>query len=234
MGNITRDTSGYYYREWNSYTCWGADPQGYIYNGQYKPSNQYMYNNAELIFTQLKQAGWKNNSICAVIGNMCRECYLNAGQTQINYTIGGTNGGFGLVMWTPQTKYTNWARQENHDVNLAYWQVWFIINKPTPQEQQQWTEKFAYNYMSWAEFISDETHDVEYLTRAFFDCYEKGNPLKANMPYRIYCAEYYATEFYNYDPQDPVNPDPDPYKLMRHKMPLYMMLKKNRLIPTKY
>lgn len=225
---IEQDANGSYYNISNRAGCWGNDT-GYVYS-RYRADNPYMLNNAEKIFDILHNFGWSNNAICAVIGNMCGECSLNAGQTQIGYDIGGKSGGYGLVMWTPQTKYTNWARSENHGQYIAYWQLWFIDNKPTQEEQNQFTPKFEYDYISWDDFIHDSTHTVEWLTNCFFDCYEKGNPAKANMPYRRYCANWYATYFYDYVPTEPIIPDPAPFRGRKVKMPLWMELIRRRLM----
>lgn len=228
MAGIIQDSNGYYYRVTNQAGWAGADPHGY-YQGQYRWDNSYLLNNARVIFDQLYGYGWDRDSICAVIGNMARECRLNPAQTQDGYEIGGTSGGYGLVMWTPQTKYTNWCRSANHSVESAYWQLWFIENKPTPEEQRQFNEHDGHYNITWDDFIhNNRGYTVEELTAVWLKCYERAGV--AALSQRIYYATNYAQEFYNYVPSGPVDPDPSPYKPYKIKMPLWMMLGKRRNI----
>ena len=71
-------------------------------------SQEEMENNAKEIYTYFKDKGWTLNAIAGVLGNMQQESTINPGLWQslkeYNYS-----GGFGLVQWTPATKYTNWA-----------------------------------------------------------------------------------------------------------------------------
>ena len=224
MSSIQVDANGFYYRITNKAGWAGADPNGY-YQGQYRYDNPYLYNNAEKIYAQLLSYGWDRNSISAVIGNMARESALNAGQTQIGYEIGGSTGGFGLVMWSPQTKFTDWCRSTNHNVNSAYWQIWFINNRPTASERQQFNENNVLYPMTFNDFIHNTGNwTVEYLTRAWLACYERAGVSALNI--RLYYATNYANEFYDYDPQEPIDPDPAPYTPRIRKMPLWMMIKR--------
>lgn len=226
MAGIIQDENGFYYKVTNAPSWAGADPQGY-YQGQYRWDNPYLLNNAEHIYAQLLSYGWDRNSISAVLGNMGRECSLNPAQTQIGYEIGGSHGGYGLVQWTPQTKYTTWCRQTNHSVNSAYWQLWFIHNRPTEQEQRQFNEHNVLYPMTFDEFIHNSgEHSVEYLTRAWLACYERAGVSALNI--RLYYATNYADYFYDYDPTEPIDPDPTPYKPSSRKMPLWMMCNRNK------
>lgn len=53
--------------------------------------------------------GWTVNAVAGMLGNMEVESYINPGQTEIGYPVQTTSGGFGLVQWTPRTKYSDWA-----------------------------------------------------------------------------------------------------------------------------
>ena len=220
---IEQDEYGFYYNVTNRYMQWGADTAYYPDGGFYLPTNQYMQHNAEMVYTYLSEGedAWSFNAIMAVLGNMCKESAINPAQTQQGKDIGGRYGGYGLVMWTPQYKYRDWARQHNVSVNLGYYQLIYLDTMGS-----EWIAKPAYNNMTWEEFKHGQ-HSVDYLTEAFFDCYERGNPRTASMEYRKYCASYYADYFGGYVPPEPPSPPtPPPYK-DQHKMPVWMMTRRH-------
>ena len=74
-------------------------------------SNYLTYNqmkvNAEYIYKALKDKGWTLNAVAGMLGNMQRESTLNPGIWQ-NNDVGNTSLGYGLVQWTPATKYIDW------------------------------------------------------------------------------------------------------------------------------
>jgi RHS repeat-associated protein len=61
--------------------------------------------NAIFIYDYLRNKGWTKNAICAILGNMQYESGINPGRWQ-NGNI-DVNNGYGLVQWTPSTKYLN-------------------------------------------------------------------------------------------------------------------------------
>lgn len=77
----------------------------------FNTSNYLTYNqmkvNAKYIYECLKDKGWTLNAIAGMLGNMQRESTLNPGIWQ-NNDVGNTTGGYGLVQWTPATKYIEW------------------------------------------------------------------------------------------------------------------------------
>ena len=77
----------------------------------FNTSNYLTYNqmkvNAEYIYKALKDKGWTLNAVAGMLGNMQRESTLNPGIWQ-NNDVGNTTGGYGLVQWTPATKYIDW------------------------------------------------------------------------------------------------------------------------------
>ena len=82
----------------------------YIGN-EYNSSNYLTYTqmkiNAVYIYKSLKDKGWTLNAISGILGNMQRESTINPGIWQSN-NVGNMDGGYGLVQWTPATKYINW------------------------------------------------------------------------------------------------------------------------------
>lgn len=190
-------------------------------------TQEEMDNNAYMVRDQLLAYGWTIEAICGVLGNMRAESFINPAQTQIGYKIGGTEGGFGLVQWTPQTNYTDWAKNNNHDVNSGFWQVWCVdtlANVPT-----QWIPTSAFN-MSYTEF-KHSTLDCETLAEAFFRNYERGTA--STIPNRKAYAEYYWELFGGQptpptppEPPDPPKPDPRPYK-RAGRLPVWMKIRYN-------
>ena len=77
----------------------------------FNTSNYLTYNqmkvNAKYIYECLKDKGWTLNAVAGMLGNMQRESTLNPGIWQ-NNDVGNTTGGYGLVQWTPATKYIDW------------------------------------------------------------------------------------------------------------------------------
>lgn len=70
-------------------------------------SYEEMKNNAVIVRNYLLAKGWSINAISAILGNMQSESTINPGiweSLTVDY-----NRGFGLVQWTPATKYIDWA-----------------------------------------------------------------------------------------------------------------------------
>jgi hypothetical protein len=66
-----------------------------------------MEQNAIEIYTYFKRLGWTDNSISAMLGNMETESTINPNIWE-GLTV-DIERGYGLVQWTPSTKYTEWA-----------------------------------------------------------------------------------------------------------------------------
>ena len=62
--------------------------------------------NARYICKYLTNCGWTLNAIAGLLGNLEHESYINPGVTE----IGGS--GYGLVQWTPPSKFTNWCDKQ--------------------------------------------------------------------------------------------------------------------------
>ena len=67
--------------------------------------------NAQYIYNFMIRNGASQNAALAVLGNMYAESTCNPGIWQ-NLDSSRTDLGFGLVQWTPSTKYTNWQRKD--------------------------------------------------------------------------------------------------------------------------
>jgi hypothetical protein len=132
-------------------------------------------NNAQLVANHFKGTSWTPASISALCGNMRHESFLNPNIYEFGYGH-SLDRGYGLVQWTPATKYIDWANAnglpyKNGDSQLARidYEVdnniqWF--NNPNASE---------FDSISFADFRSGNGMDVATLTKCFMSKYEHPN-----------------------------------------------------------
>jgi hypothetical protein len=129
---------------------------------------------ATKIWKYLVGKGWTKESVAAVLGNMESESGIIADRWESD-NIGNMAGGYGLVQWTPATKYINWAKANG----LVYQDVisqckrleWEVAN------QQQ----FSHPSMTFKQFTQSK-QSPEVLADIFIRYYER--PYNANQPLR--------------------------------------------------
>ena len=66
-----------------------------------------MQNNVDIIHYYFITKGWTENAIAGMLGNMQSESSINPGIWEGLDEV--AKGGYGLVQWTPYTKYSDWA-----------------------------------------------------------------------------------------------------------------------------
>jgi hypothetical protein len=71
-------------------------------------------NNAQLTANHFKGTDWVKESLSALIGNMSHESSINPDMHELGYGDSPSRG-YGLVQWTPMTKYTDWASSQGLD-----------------------------------------------------------------------------------------------------------------------
>lgn len=198
---------------------------GDYYGNTYSTSNpltkSQMEVNALYIYSYLKHEGWSENAISALLGNMQAESTINPGRWQSDRVGGDSSGhGYGMVQWTPYTKYTNWCESAGYgdpsemDSNLA--RIMYEV-----ENNIQWYGTGDYYGMSFEEFSkSDES--VGYLAVGFLLCYERPADQSASVQaYRKGLAEDWYTYLTGREPIDP-NPDnPDSKKKNKYKFVLF-------------
>lgn len=159
---------------------------GQYYGNTYNSSNTLTQSeqalNARYIWNYLRNQGWTMNAVAGILGNMQSESTINPGRWQSDIVMPDdpTDSGYGLVQWTPYTKYTNWVQGDpsTMDNNLSR-----IIYEVT--NNLQWIPTTQYNYS-----FSDFTHSIDTpynLAMAFLRNYER--PLDPNQPQRGQQAE---------------------------------------------
>ena len=65
-----------------------------------------MRNNVLILYDFFARRGWTKQAMAAMFGNMEKESTINPG---IWESLRPYGGGFGLVQWTPYTKFSSWA-----------------------------------------------------------------------------------------------------------------------------
>lgn len=70
--------------------------------------------NAQLIVNHFKASDWTKESLAAMIGNMRHESSINPNMYEYGYGW-EEDRGYGLVQWTPRSKYWTWAVSQGLD-----------------------------------------------------------------------------------------------------------------------
>ena len=124
--------------------------------------------NAQYILNYLRARGWTKNAVCGLLGNMQKESTINPGRWQ----SGKENNmrvGFGLVQWTPASKYFNWADDQNLTSIAMDSELKRIIYELSNHIQYYATSSYD---LTFSEF-SKSTKSADYLARAFVHNYER-------------------------------------------------------------
>jgi hypothetical protein len=157
--------------------------------------------NAQLVANHFLTKGWTKNSICALCGNMRHESSINPDMYEYGYEW-IDNRGYGLVQWTPRTKYTDWAiangyAYENGDSQLARidYEADQNIQWIADGHRVRYNKESKYNF-SFAEFRANTTLTIDQLTEAFLWNYEGPNYTKGleSLPDRQAFARQVSTQ----------------------------------------
>lgn len=175
--------------------------------------------NAQLVANYFSALGWTPQAISAMCGNMRHESSINPDMYEYGYAWEDDRG-YGLVQWTPRSKYWDWAvarglPPRHGDSQLA--RIQYEIENGI-----QWIPISDYDYMTFEEF-SQSTLPVPYLTAAFTWSYERPNRQagEASMPARIAFAERVFNEL---DFEGGPGPGPGPG---RETMPYFIYRRHN-------
>ena len=125
-----------------------------------------MENNAAIIRNYLVNEGWTLNAIAGLLGNMEHESTINPQRWQSG-DYGNMSGGFGLVQWTPASKYIEWAGSDwetNHNKQLQRL-IWEMNNNEQYYSTSNYPESFRQ--------FSQSTKTPYYLACAFVYNYER-------------------------------------------------------------
>lgn len=166
-----------------------------------------------------EQPTWTLNAISAILGNIQSEGAMNPSQWEYGYNKSLTHG-YGLVQWTPATKFLDWA-SENHLDNQS------IDAQAERLEYEranglQYYKTGTYNY-SFTEFLTGNRSVAE-LAAAWLYNYERPKNPAATKALRVKQAEtwYKFLSGEEPDPPKPPTPPPRPPEKQAKRMPIWM------------
>lgn len=144
-----------------------------------------MQNNAIYIYWYLSNRGWTLNAIAGMLGNMQTESTINPGIWE-SLTV-NTSNGYGLVQWTPATKYLSWCEENGLEPSSMDSALKRIIYELENGLQYIATDSYPETFAEFA--VSTKT--PTYLAMAFLANYER--PADPSQPIRGEQAEYWYT-----------------------------------------
>ena len=149
----------------------GGSSGGTTYSGNRYLTSAEMHTNAQYILNYLRSRGWSKNAVCGMLGNMQVESTINPGIWE-GLNSGATNKGYGLVQWTPSTKWSNWANSRGYAMDSMDGQLQRIIFEVTATgSDAQWFKTTAYP-ITFSQFTTS-TNSAYNLACAFVRNYER-------------------------------------------------------------
>lgn len=129
--------------------------------------------NAQLVANHFGGTDWTPESISALCGNMRHESSINPNMYEYGYNW-SSDRGFGLVQWTPRSKYWDWAVARNLPPREGDSQLARIDYEV--ENNIQWIPRSDYQNMTFAQFRQNSGNwSIDYLTEAFTWGYERPN-----------------------------------------------------------
>lgn len=172
-------------------------------------NNSEMAVNARYLYEVLHYIhGWTMNGVAGLLGNTQAESSINPGRWQSD-NVGNYSAGYGLVQWTPVTKYTDWCGSSGYsdpsEMDAAIARIIYEL-----ENGGQWYATDSYD-MSFSEFATSDS-DPGTLAKAFLLNYER--PADQSSSVQEYRAGL-ATNWYTYLSEyyagiTPDIPDPEP------------------------
>ncbi len=180
-------TAGVEYYSYGTGVVTTEDTNGLYCSNSYLSKSE-MRVNAQYILSFLRARGWTKQSVCGMLGNMEIESTINPGLWQ-GLKEGDFKVGFGLVQWTPATKYIDWATQEGLSYDDIDGQLKRILYEVYANPGVQWIKTSNYN-ITFSEF-TQSTRSPDYLARAFVYNYERPLAKYRREELRAENAEYW-------------------------------------------
>lgn len=193
---------------------------GSYYGNDFNSSNALNYEqmkvNVRYIYSYLTDKGWSVNAIAGMCGNMQAESSINPGRWQSDRVGGSTSGhGYGLVQWTPYTKYTEWVSGDPSTMDNNLYRIIYEV-----ENKLQWIATSNYNY-SFKEF-STSNKSVSELAKAFLLNYERPADQSSSVQnYRSELAESWYTYLTGLEPTPPSDSGGSTTKKHKYKFVLF-------------
>lgn len=132
-------------------------------------SGAAMEANAIYVAAALLDYGWTLQAIAGILGNMQHESTVNPGIWE-SLEEGNLSRGFGLVQWTPASKYIDWANANGYtDITDIDGQIARIIWELENNEQYYVTSSYPESFRA----FTQSTATPYYLACAFAWNYER-------------------------------------------------------------
>lgn len=141
-----------------------------------------MEKNAAYIWSYFSKRNWSMEAVAGMLGNMQTESSINPGIWE-SLDEGNLSGGFGLVQWTPASKYFTWCDTEGlvpSDIDAALYRIEYEL-----AHGLQFYPTDIYP-MTFAEFKTSKASPA-HLAMVFLANYER--PADPNQPQRGTQAE---------------------------------------------
>lgn len=135
-------------------------------------SEEESLQNAQMVVNHFVGTDWTKESLSAMLGNMRHESSINPDMYEYGYAWEDDRG-FGLVQWTPRSKYWDWAVANGLEPRLGDSQLDRINYEVENNIQYIPTSSYPETF---AEFRANTFgKSVEYLTECFTWNYERPN-----------------------------------------------------------
>jgi hypothetical protein len=154
--------------------------------------------NAAYVWNYFQARGWTLEAVCGMLGNMQSESHINPSIWQ-GLDEGNLTGGYGIVQWTPATKFFNWcdsytpAKNRYSMISNLERIIYEVDN------HLQWIKTTEYD-LTFLEF-TQSTETPYYLAMAFLKNYER--PADPTQPWRGEQANDWYTFLSNEIPPTP-------------------------------
>jgi len=170
-------------------------------------------------FLYTPEKDWSKESISALIGNMNHESSINPNMYEYGYEWNDDRG-FGLVQWTPRSKYWNWALQNGYSENeLRNGDPQLARIDYEVENNIQWIPVNRINNLTFKEFRTNSRGiSLNALTEAFTWGYERPNATagaksmadRQAFALRAYNELDWSTGESNPEPEPEPTPEPTP------------------------
>lgn len=167
----TTEATGWVAQENTALVSSDTPSKDFVYSNNKSLSQNKRLANARYIHNYLRSLSsskrWTSNAICAMLGNMEAESGINPGSWQV---LNDTSQGFGLVHWTPATKFINALSpgENKTDIDVQLKRILSEVN----DNPKQWESTWHSPTMGFKTF-TQSTKTIEVLTEYFVRCYER-------------------------------------------------------------
>jgi hypothetical protein len=129
--------------------------------------------NAQKVVDHFTNTDWTKDSLCALCGNMRHESSINPDMYEYGYDWSADRG-YGLVQWTPRSKYWDWATARGLDQRSGDSQLSRIDYEV--ENNIQWIPTEEIDGLTFAEFRANSRGwAIPTLTESFMWGYERPN-----------------------------------------------------------